>query len=80
MKTISARDANQAFSRLLRDVEQGEEILITKHGEPVAVLSAYRPLHAGTERAAAIDRIVRLMRKGLPLGGRRFSRDEMHER
>jgi prevent-host-death family protein len=80
MKTVSAREANQAFSRLLKEVEKGEEVLITKHGEPVALLSAYRPLKSAAHREAAIERIVRLMRKGLPLGGRRFTRDEMHER
>jgi prevent-host-death family protein len=80
MKTISARDANQAFSRLLKEVEKGEEVVITKHGEPVAVLSAYRPGQTGADREAAIDRFVRMMRKGLPLGARRFTRDEMHER
>jgi prevent-host-death family protein len=80
MKTVSARDANQAFSRLLKEVERGESVVITKHGEPVAVLSAYRPTPTTAEREAAIDRFVRTMRKGLPLGARRFTRDEMHER
>jgi hypothetical protein len=34
----------------------------------------------GAEREAAIKRMIARMRKGLPLGGRRFTRDEMHER
>ena len=39
MKYVSAREANQAFSRgyLVRP-ECGEEIIITRHGKPVAVL------------------------------------------
>jgi PHD/YefM family antitoxin component YafN of YafNO toxin-antitoxin module len=37
MKTISARQANQAFSELLFQVERGEEVIILKHGQPVAV-------------------------------------------
>ena len=80
MKTVSARDANQTFSRLLKEVERGESVVITKHGEPIAMLSAYRPAQPSAEREAAIEHIVRLMRKGLPLGARRFTRDEMHER
>jgi antitoxin FitA len=32
------------------------------------------------ERERDIQHIVAMMREGLPLGGRRFSRDEMHER
>ena len=31
-------------------------------------------------RERDIERVIALMRKGLPLGGRRFTRDEMHER
>ena len=31
-------------------------------------------------RERDIERVLALMRKGLPLGGRRFTRDEMHER
>jgi prevent-host-death family protein len=79
MRAVSAREANQAFSRILQEAEGGEAVLITRRGRPVAVLApygAYRP----REREQAIERAVELMRKGLPLGGRRFTRDEMHER
>ena len=30
MKTITAQDANQNFSKVLAEVEQGETVLITK--------------------------------------------------
>jgi prevent-host-death family protein len=43
MKTVSARQANHAFSSLLSRVEHGEEIFITKRNKPVAVLSPYPP-------------------------------------
>jgi prevent-host-death family protein len=82
MKTVSARIANQGFSALLSQVEAGEEILITKHGRPVAVLGPYRTTAIPAERQKAIARAIRLMAKGLPWGSapRRFTRDEMHER
>lgn len=38
MKTITARIANQNFSKLLSEVEQGETVLITKNGKTVAEL------------------------------------------
>ncbi len=38
MKTVTARVANQSFSRLLGEVEQGETVLITKNGKTVAEL------------------------------------------
>ena len=82
MKSVSARQANQAFSELLSQVEQGEEVIILKHGQPVAVLSPYRPPAMTPERQRAIDHAIEVMSKGMPWGRslRRFKRDEMHER
>lgn len=79
MRSISAREANQSFSRVLGEAENGNSIVITRRGKPVAILMPYRA-ELSQDREQAIERIVRLMRKGLPLGGRRFTRDEMHER
>lgn len=39
MRTVSIREANQSFSRLLREVEAGETVVITRQGKPVAQLS-----------------------------------------
>jgi prevent-host-death family protein len=81
VKTVSARQANQAFSELLSQVERGEEVVILKHGQPVAVLSPYRPPLITPERRRAIGHAIEVMSKGLPWGRRRkrFTRDEMHE-
>jgi prevent-host-death family protein len=38
-KTLTLRDANQTFARCIREVEAGEEIVITRNGTPVARLS-----------------------------------------
>jgi prevent-host-death family protein len=79
MRSITAREANQSFSRVLKDAENGESIVITRRGQPVAVIAPYGPA-LSPERERAIERAVKLMREGLPIGGRRFTRDEMHER
>jgi prevent-host-death family protein len=79
MRAVSAREANQAFSRILHEAESGQSVVITRRGKPVAVLAPYAGQRS-REREQAIERAVELMRKGLPLGGRRFTRDEMHER
>jgi prevent-host-death family protein len=81
-RTISAREANQQFSQVLAAVERGEQVTITKRGRPVAVIG---PAHGispedAREREAALARIRELMHAGLRHGGRRFTRDEMHER
>jgi prevent-host-death family protein len=38
MRSVTVREANQAFSRILAEVEGGESILITKNGRTVAEL------------------------------------------
>lgn len=78
MRSVTAREANQAFSRILKAAESGDSIVITRRGEPVAIIAPYRA--RDLEREQAIERVVTMMRKGLAIGGRRFSRDEMHER
>ena len=81
MKTVSSRQANHEFSQLLSRVERGEEILITKRGKPVAVLSPYWPALATPERQKAIAHAVRVMTKGLSWDAlRRFKREDIHER
>jgi prevent-host-death family protein len=82
MKSVSARQANQGFSEILSRVEEGEEVLITKHGRPVAVLAPYRPPEMTPERKLAIEHAIKVMREGLPWEGKEFrtyARDEMHE-
>lgn len=38
MRTVSIREANQNFSRLMKEVEAGETVVITRQGKPVAEL------------------------------------------
>jgi prevent-host-death family protein len=82
VKAVTVREANQGFSELLAQVELGAEVLITKRGRPVAVLSPYQPPAMTPECEAAIARAIALMEEGLPWGEdlKPFSRDEMHER
>ena len=44
MKTVGSYEAKTHLPRLLSQVEQGETIMITKRGKPVAVLSPARPV------------------------------------
>jgi len=43
METINVHEAKTHLSRLLARVEAGEEIVISRHGEPVARLVPVRP-------------------------------------
>lgn len=38
MTIVGAFDAKTHFSKLLKEVEQGGQVIITKHGRPVAML------------------------------------------
>lgn len=80
-KTITLRDANQAFSRCVREVEAGEDFVITRKGKPVARLV---PVEGGrrtltAEQKAALERTARRMAKGWPLDIGRFNREQRYE-
>jgi prevent-host-death family protein len=79
MRSVSAREANQQFARILGEAADGEEIVITRRGRPVAVLTPYRAPTLTPEKEAAIARAVEMMRRGLIHVGRRFSRDEIYD-
>jgi prevent-host-death family protein len=66
--TVGAYDAKTHFSELLDRVESGEEITITKHGNPVARLVPVKKVYTTEERRAAIERWKEIS-KGLSLGG-----------
>jgi prevent-host-death family protein len=81
MKQVTAREANQQFAKILSAVEGGEQVVISKHGKPVAVMSPYRPA-LDVERQAAVSEFLAILNEPLIPGKdfRTFSRDEMHER
>lgn len=68
---IGLREANQAFSKLVKAVKSGQEVVLTERGTPVAVLT---PL-PGSVRAGSVVRALRaagLLRpasKPLPMPG-----------
>lgn len=52
-KSVGVHQAKTHLSRLLDDVASGEEVVITRRGEPCARLTA---IPAGEKRALGIDR------------------------
>jgi prevent-host-death family protein len=81
MRTISLMTANQEFSKLIKQVEQGEGFLITRRGKPIARLVPHAADKASDpEWAAAYRRMKARLRKGASLGGLRVSRDELYDR
>ena len=43
MQTVNVHEAKTHLSRHLEAVENGEEIVIARAGDPIATLSAYKP-------------------------------------
>jgi prevent-host-death family protein len=42
-ETVNVYDAKSRFSRLLARVEAGDEVVISRHGRPIARLVPYQP-------------------------------------
>lgn len=67
---IGLRDANQRFSRAIKAVKAGEEVVLTERGNPIAVI---KPL-AAKQRDPVLQRlelagIVRAPAKRAPMPG-----------
>lgn len=65
--SIGAFEAKTHFSELLARAEQGEEILITRRGQPVARLVPARAGH-DVEKARAVAKRLRAWAKKAALG------------
>ena len=81
MQEISLREINQHFSKYIRTVEKGEEIIITRRGKPIARLVAMNVTKKLTkEQKAARLRARKRMVQGYSLDIGKFDRDKVHER
>ena len=81
--TITAREANHHFARVLRDVEAGKEFVVTRNGVPVARImpektaDGRRRLTAEQQQALADS--LGALRRGWPLGIDRIDREELYD-
>ena len=79
-RVVSAREANQRFSELLGRAADGETVVITRRGKPVAQLAPYAAAAWDEDRLRAWDRLIEELERGFPLGGQRFERDSLYDR
>ena len=82
MRSISARQANQEFSKILEAAVQGEEVTITRRGVPVAKLVPIADPAAEAERRRKIQALVDRLDQGPIHGGvvADWTRDELYDR
>lgn len=79
MKTVSAADANRQFSALLRRVAQGEQIVITSRGKPVATIAPLAPEPDPAREAARSRLLARLNAQPASGAPREWTRDELYD-
>jgi len=77
MKTVTAAEANRQFSRVLRDISQGEIFTVLSRGKAVATIAPAKS--ADVRRSAAKAALVDRLRKQGPSGERNWTRDELYE-
>ena len=87
MKQLNLREANQGFSRLVREIERtGERVLVLRNGKPAVEIIPSSERRAVDRRTPEQERAVRAFlksartRPGHSSGERRWTRDELHER
>jgi len=87
MKQLNLREANQAFSRLVREIERtGERVLVLRNGRPAVEIVPSGEQRAVRTRTPEQERAIRVFlrlartRPGDSSGERRWTRDDLHER
>lgn len=76
-RAVSAADANRNFSRLLREVRQGQSYVVTAHGKPVARIV---PVAEGDDdRTRARDALIARLRRQKVRKVEHWTRDELYE-
>jgi prevent-host-death family protein len=77
MKTVTAAQANRQFSSVLREVAQGQSVLVTSRGKPVATI-APAPVGQRKSTSAAKRRLLAHLRTVQPSGTRGWVREDLY--
>lgn len=81
MKTVPLMIANQNFSKLIKEIEDGEVFVITRRGRPIAKLMPHKLKKANDrEWVFAYERMLVLLNEGASLGGLRVERENLYDR
>jgi prevent-host-death family protein len=86
VKQINLRDANQQFSKLVREVEEsGETFVVIRNGAPAAQLGPVaketRKFQRTPEQLAALDALIDSARRSTAKSdGKRWTREDLYER
>ena len=76
-KAISAADANRSFSRVLRDVREGQSYIVTSHGRPVARIAPVGEKQDNGTDARAL--LLKRLRSEKEVTVARWKREDLYE-
>lgn len=77
MKTVSTSDANRHFSRVIRQVAEGEEFIVVSRGRPVATIG---PVSGDDKRReAARAALLQRLQEQTVTGNRAWTRESLYE-
>ncbi len=82
MKTMNLRDANQQFSKLVKEVEEtGEAVIVLRNGKPTIKISAIDERHKKLtrEQELAMARLMDPARDFTLPNDWKFNREEIYE-
>lgn len=74
-KVIQAAEANRNFSRILRDVREGDSYTVTSHGRPIARIVPAR----AKDSDAAKQRFLEYLRQQPVLNIGPWTREELYD-
>ena len=84
MKMLSVEEAKDQLGALIEAAKRGEEIVLTENGTPVVRISATETaaevVSDAERRKEAGRRLLKMLERGYDLGGRDWTRDDLHER
>ena len=49
---LGLREANQNFSKAIKAVREGKEVILTERGKPIAVIKPLKPAKGSTSRGS----------------------------
>lgn len=80
VKTVSAAQANREFSKLMRIVETGEEVVVTSRGRPKMKLVRIEEVDdTAARRQRAFDELTERLRSQPTLNLPRLTRDDFYD-
>jgi prevent-host-death family protein len=75
-RAISASDANQRFSEMLREVQAGESFIVTSRGRPVAKVAPVDDLDG---QGSAIDALLEFLTVQPRRRAKAWRREDLYE-